>query len=174
MLEVVTIVGNPKAASRTRTAAEHVADALATAVVGESRSTVIELAEVADSLFDWAATAVDALVDRVVAADIIVVASPTYKATYTGLLKAFLDRVPAPALLGTIAVPVMVGAGAAHALAVETHLRPVLVELGALVPTPGLYLLEEDLPLEAGRLESWLRAVLPVVRAVTGATNQPG
>ena len=70
-------------------------------------------------------------------ADLLVVASPTYKATYTGLLKLFLDQIGADDLAGVVTVPVMVGAGAGHALAVETHLRPVLVELGAAMPTQG-------------------------------------
>ncbi|TDD63979.1 hypothetical protein E1262_29575 [Jiangella aurantiaca] len=37
-------------------------------------------------------------------------ATPTYKARYTGLLKAFLDRLPGGALRGTVAVPVTVAA----------------------------------------------------------------
>jgi FMN reductase len=60
-------------------------------------------------------------------ADYLVVASPTYKATYTGLLKAFLDRLPPAALTGTVALPILVMGDAKHALAVEVHLRPLLV-----------------------------------------------
>jgi FMN reductase len=66
------------------------------------------------------------------------VASPTYKATYPGLLKSFLDWFSTTGLAGVTVVPVMVGAAAQHALAVKTHLRPLLVELGATVPTRGL------------------------------------
>jgi FMN reductase len=54
-----------------------------------------------------------------------------------------------------VTVPVMVGAGAAHALAVETHLRPVLVELGSVMPTHGLYLQETDLPDLTTVLDGW-------------------
>jgi FMN reductase len=42
-------------------------------------------------------------------------------------------------------LPVMVGAAAHHALAVENHLRPLLVELGSSVPTKGLYVTESQL-----------------------------
>ena len=69
------------------------------------------------------------LVAEVGAADLVVVASPTYKATYTGLLKLFLDRFSTDGLRG-VAVPLMLGAGPAHALAPELSLRPVLAEIG--------------------------------------------
>ena len=49
----------------------------------------------------------------------------------------------------------MVGAGPGHALAVETHLRPVLVELGASMPTRGLYLQESQLADLGPVLEHW-------------------
>ena len=55
------------------------------------------------------------LTAEVAAADIAVFASPTYKAAYTGLLKAFLDRYGSNGLAGTIAVPVMTGGWAGHA-----------------------------------------------------------
>ena len=89
------------------------------------------------------------------AAEALVVASPTYKATYTGLLKAFLDRIGTGALAGAPALPLMVGAGAAHALAVDVHLTPLLLELGARVPARGLYVLEAELDEVAARAATW-------------------
>ena len=56
---------------------------------------------------------------EVAAADVVVVASPTYKAAYTGMLKAFLDRYGNNGLAGTVAVPVMTGGWAGHSLAVD-------------------------------------------------------
>ena len=50
---------------------------------------------------------------RWVSADLVVVASPTYKATYTGLLKLFLDRFAGGTGLRGVAVPLMLGARAA-------------------------------------------------------------
>jgi FMN reductase len=71
---------------------------------------------------------------------IVVFATPTYKASYTGLLKAFLDRYDTGGLKGTVAVPVSTGGSPDHSLAPNHTLRPVLVELGASVPTAALYL----------------------------------
>ncbi|MGB4777823.1 NADPH-dependent FMN reductase [Microbacterium sp.] len=68
----------------------------------------------------------------------LVVASPTYKAAYTGLLKAFLDRYDSGGLGGVTAIPILTIGSPAHALAVEHTLRPLLVELGASVPTRGI------------------------------------
>ncbi|MCG8925769.1 NAD(P)H-dependent oxidoreductase [Lentzea sp. CC55] len=73
------------------------------------------------------------------------VATPTYKAAYTGLLKAVLDQAPPGWLKGKLVVPLQIAAADRHALAVEVHLRPVLAELGAVVPR-ALFLNEAALP----------------------------
>jgi len=99
---------------------------------------------------------IDAALATVVGADLLIVASPTYKASYTGLLKAFVDRLPPRALLGRAALPLMVTGSPAHALAVEVHLRPLLVELGATIPTPGLTLTESELADAGPRIEDWI------------------
>ena len=55
----------------------------------------------------------------------------------------------------------MVGAAPEHALAVEVHLRPVLVELGASMPTRGLYVLESQLGDLDAVLDAWLATARP-------------
>ena len=97
------------------------------------------------------------------------VASPTYKATYTGLLKLFLDRFAGGTGLRGVAVPLMLGAGPDHALAPELHLRPLLVELGASVPTASLYVLdrEHDQP---ESYDAWLAQSRPIVQAILDST----
>jgi FMN reductase len=143
---VAVVVGNPKPRSRTLEVASRVADAAvnATGLHAAQRRTV-DLAELGPQLFDWGSSEVRAAVDSVRNSTLAVVASPTYKASYTGLLKSFLDWFSTTDLLGVTVVPVMVGAGRDHALAVEVHLRPVLVELGATLPTRGLYVTEDTL-----------------------------
>ena len=104
-----------------------------------------------------------ALCARVAEADVIVAACPTYKATYTGLLKAFLDNYGNDGLAGCLAVPVMVGAAPQHALAPEVHLRPLLVELGASVPSRGLYVLESQMDELDGVVAAWAEAAVPLL-----------
>jgi FMN reductase len=143
-MSMAVIVGNPKANSRTMRVALAVADALATRLDLTSNRLVIDLADQAAELFDQESARISDLRAAVAASQVAVVASPTFKATYTGLLKAFFDGYATNALSSVVAVGVMTGAAPIHALAVEVHLRPLLVELGAVTPTRGLYVTEQQ------------------------------
>ncbi len=125
---------------------------------------VVDLAEHAPRLFDWTDPELTRLNAEVAAADIAIFASPTYKAAYTGLLKAFLDRYGNNGLAGVTAIPVMTGGWPGHLLAVEVHLRPVLVELGATVPARGLYVTEPELADLDTAIAKWSAAALPLVK----------
>jgi FMN reductase len=165
MSVVGLVVGNPKVRSRTLELGEAVVAAAADAagLDGNDRLTV-DLADYGPQLFDWSSSQVKELVEGIRACSLVVVASPTYKASYTGLLKSFLDWFSTTDLLGATAVPVMTGAGAHHALAVEVHLRPVLVELGATLPTRGLYVTEGELAAADDIIVEWLLAAGPQLR----------
>jgi len=154
---VAVVVGNPKPQSRTLSAACH----LARELTGADADLVVDLVGLGAALLDRNDEQVDRLVTEVGNADLVVVASPTYKASITGLLKLFLDRFPSGALTG-IAVPLMLGAGPGHALAPEYALRPVLAELGALTPVPGLYVRDTD-HADPTAYEPWLSTARPVV-----------
>jgi FMN reductase len=167
------VVGNPKPRSRTLSVAEAVAAAAAGAagLAGGDR-TIVDLAELGPHLFDWSSTEVRAAVDGIRSCTLAVVASPTYKASYTGLLKSFLDWFSTTDLDGVTVVPVMVGAGPQHMLAVETHLRPVLVELGATLPTRGLYVTEDRLDELDDVVGGWLLEAGPRLRASVGEAGR--
>jgi FMN reductase len=155
-VSVVVVVGNPKPRSRTYQAAHLLAEKLA----GRPADLSVDLTDLGAALLDWSDPGVASLVAAVQASDLAVVASPTYKATYTGLLKLFLDRIPGGGLAGVTAVPLMLGGHWRHALAADLLLKPVLVELGATCPTRGLFLLESEY---AGgeTLDSWLELARP-------------
>lgn len=136
---VVSVVGNLRTPSRTH----RVADAVAR-VLGAGDHRVIDLAALGSRVLEPGDPEVADALDAVAEADVLVVASPTYKGTYTGLLKAFLDLLGPRALAGTEAVPVMLAAAPDHRLAVDVHLTPLLLELGASVPSRGLFVLAED------------------------------
>ena len=156
-LNVVVVCGNPKPNSRTLGVAKEVAvqAAAATGRNGNVKTHNIDLSELGGQLFDWSSEAVAAEVAALSAADLAVVASPTFKATYTGLLKAFFDWFGQTALAGVVAIPVMVGGSPIHALAPEISLRPLLVEVGAIVPTRGLFILDVELDQLPTTLEAW-------------------
>ncbi|MHA7987420.1 NADPH-dependent FMN reductase [Rathayibacter sp. CAU 1779] len=137
MTTAALLIGNPKPNSRTRDAAERLAAAL------HADATVIELSALGAGLLGWGDPDVASAVAATQEADIVIAASPTFKATYSGLLKVFLDQfATATGLAGRVGIPLMLGGGPAHALAPELLLKPVLVELGACCPTAGLYQLD--------------------------------
>src|SRR5690606_13518994 len=87
---VLAVVGNPRPASRTRTVAEAVAQLIADAVEGDGPPVAVEVMEVAElgpHLLGWGDPVAAEALDRLLSADALVIASPVFKATYTGLLK---------------------------------------------------------------------------------------
>jgi FMN reductase len=167
-VSVTVVVGNPRPGSRTRHAAELVGYRL----TGAQPDAVLDLAEMGADLVDWSSARIAGLKGQVLAADVIVVASPTYKGTFTGLLKLFLDRFGAGELAGRPAVPLMLGGDLRHALAVEVALKPVLVEIGASCPTRGLFLLDSAYD-DPTVLDEWAAQAVPQVAAAARGRQQP-
>lgn len=168
---IAVVVGNPKPASRTLDAALLVARELG----GAEPDLVVDLATVGAGLLDWADADVTALAAQVAAADLVVFATPTYKAAYTGLLKLFLDRF-APSHgtgLTGVAVPLMLGGSPAHSLAPEHTLAPVLTEIGATVVTRGLFVLDSAYD-DPAAYAAWLEKVRPAVSSLLALPTPTG
>jgi len=147
------VVGNPKPESRTLGVALAAAEALADSLSLPAGPAIVDLSVLARRLLlPEPCAAVEDAVDQVMSANLLLVASPTFKGSYSGLLKVFLDRLPYKGLHDATALPLLVMNSPLHALAVGVHLRPLLVELGASVPAPGLAVLESEL----GRLDQVL------------------
>jgi FMN reductase len=166
-MRTAVVVGNPKPASRTLVAALAVADAIE-AAWGSSDRLVVDVATLGGSVLEWNSPEVERLNRAVAASDLIIAASPTYKGTYTGLLKVFLDRYGNNGLGDTVAIPVMTGAAETHALACELHLRPLLIEL---VPTRGLFLAESTFADLTTAISPWASVALPRRRALGGSAS---
>ena len=164
-MRIAVVVGNPKAGSRTLKVATAVAAHLQGPADAGGDLFVVDLADYAAELFDPASATIASLLDSVAASELVIVASPTYKATYTGLLKSFLDRYGNDALARTVCIPVMTGAASIHALAPEVHLRPLLVELGASTPTRGLFVTEQQFDALDAVVASWAAGAQPIIAA---------
>ncbi|MET7712154.1 NADPH-dependent FMN reductase [Streptomyces sp. NPDC005407] len=78
-------------------------------------------------------------------ADGIVIGTPVYKASYSGVLKALLDLLPQYALTGKTVLPLATGGTTAHVLAIDYALRPVLSSMGASHIVQGWFTLDKDL-----------------------------
>jgi len=166
---IAVVVGNPKPASRTLDAARRVAHAL----TDSEPDLVVDLATLGPALLDQSDPEVDALVEQVGAAELVIVACPTYKGTFTGLLKLFLDRFAGGTGLRGLAVPLMLGGSPAHSLAPELSLRPVLTELGATVPGRGLYVVDATYD-DPAAYDAWLAATKPLVTRLLAETETTG
>lgn len=183
MTSLLAVSGSPARHSRTALVAAQLAERLAETGFDVGHLDLRELpprqlltAEIGDPR-------IDAAVQGVASADGLIVATPVYKASYTGLLKAFLDVLPQSALAGKTVLPVVTGGSLAHLLALDYALRPVLSALGARHVVPGCFLLDsaiERLADGGARLEPeaelrLLSAVDEFIEALpTGPALAPG
>ena len=85
-----------------------------------------------------------AVISSLSTADAVVLATPVYRGSLTGVLKNLLDHVPVEALEGKPTAIVAMGASHHHFLGADRHLRDVLTFFGALVTPIGLYLSSAD------------------------------
>ncbi|BDI19325.1 FMN reductase (NADPH) [Nostoc cf. commune SO-36] len=79
----------------------------------------------------------------------VIIATPIYKAAYTGVLKAFLDLLPQKALAGKVVLPIATGGTIAHLLSVEYALKPVLAELGARHILSTVYAVDKQIQIQS-------------------------
>ncbi|MEK5161976.1 NADPH-dependent FMN reductase [Paenibacillus sp. FSL R5-0527] len=77
-------------------------------------------------------------------ADAVIVASPVYQASYTGVLKTFLDLIPQKGLAGKVVLPLFIGGSLAHLLTIDYALKPVLSVLGARYILGGVYTVDSQ------------------------------
>lgn len=88
--------------------------------------------------------ALQAALDQVEQADAVITVSPTFKASYSGLFKAFWDLVDHDALRG---VPVLLGATGGtprHSLMIDAALRPLFSYLRTKVLSSSVYAASDD------------------------------
>ena len=145
--QVVGVSGSPTAPSRTTVLVDAVARSFAEATGGVS--TTIELAPLLTDLGaapfrSGLSPRVQEALQTVEAADVIVVGSPAYRATYTGLFKLFFDHVGQYALVDKPIVLTATGGSDRHALLVEHQVRPLFGFFQALTLPLGIYASESD------------------------------
>jgi FMN reductase len=166
MARIVTISGSPSQNSLTSLLARHVSRKL------EAAGFTVDTLEVRDLpaedllLARPTAPRVAAALGTVEQAQAVVIATPIYKASYSGILKAFLDLLPQFGLAGKVVLPLATGGSIAHVLAVDYALRPMLSSMNPLHVVPGLFLLDKQLEragdalvIEAG-LSRWLDEIV--------------
>ena len=76
-------------------------------------------------------------------ARVVIAATPTYRALYTGLLKAFFDLMPSGCLYEKLCIAVQTGGSSVHTLAVEYGLKPLFMSLDG-IPAAGVYATDDE------------------------------
>lgn len=149
MSTILSLLGSPSARSRSGALLAQLEARLAAALDDERAVTRLALRELpADALLhgDAGQRDIAAAVAALQQARLVLVATPIYKAAYSGLLKTFLDLLPPDALRGKTVVPLATGGSAAHLLALEYALKPVLAALGARDIRDAIYATDAQLP----------------------------
>ena len=138
-MSVLLIAGSPSERSRTAALLEGAGSRLENRGVQVDRLKVRNLSPQALLLADFGHPSIIEAQKRVADASVLVIATPVYKAAYSGILKVFLDVLPQTALKGKTVLPLATGGSPHHMLALDYALRPVLQSLGAKHILPGIY-----------------------------------
>ena len=138
-MSALLIAGSPSERSRSAALLDAVSQRLHARGALVDRIHIRDLSPQALLLADFGHPTVVAATDQVAKARVLVVATPVYKAAYSGVLKVFLDLLPQTALKGKTVLPLATGGSPHHMLALDYALRPVLQSLGAKHILPGIY-----------------------------------
>jgi FMN reductase len=146
-MSVLLIAGSPSERSRSAALLDSVSQRLLLRGATIERLHIRDLSPQSLLLGDTAHRTIAAAIDQVARARAIVVATPVYKAAYSGVLKVFLDLLPQTALKNKTVLPMATGGSPNHMLALDYALRPVLQSLLARHILPGVYATDSQVTL---------------------------
>lgn len=138
-MSILLIAGSPSERSRSAALLSSVGQRLESRGFDAETLSIRDLPPQALTLADFGNPSLIRATSQVIEADIVVVATPVYKAAYSGLLKVFLDLLPQAAFKGKTLLPLATGGSPHHMLALDYALRPVLQSLGARYILPGIF-----------------------------------
>lgn len=179
-MKLVVVSAGLSVPSSTRLLADRLAAATADRAPGPVDLRVVELRDLAVEIAHnftngFPGRALSAAIDDVTSADGLIVVTPVFSASYSGLFKSFFDVLDKDALAGK---PVLIGATGGtgrHSLVLEHALRPLFAYLRAVVVPTGVYAASEDWGAEglAERIERAAGELLALMTALTVA-SAPG
>ncbi|MFF4276433.1 CE1759 family FMN reductase [Streptomyces sp. NPDC001536] len=146
-MKLVVVSAGLSVPSSTRLLADRLAAAVdriapAEVQVVEVRDLAVEIAHHLTSGFPGRALA--AAQDAVARADALIVVTPVFSASYSGLFKSFFDVLDKDALVGKPVLIAATGGSARHSLVLDHALRPLFSYLRAVVVPTGVYAASED------------------------------
>jgi FMN reductase len=174
-LSVVIITGSPVCPSRTAGLAELVERRLLRETLRVRVLHVRDLPAQALLHAEFNHPAIKDATSWVAQADGVIIATPVYKAAYSGALKTFIDLLPQFGLRDKVVLPLLVGGSLAHVLAIDYAIRPMLQSLDPRLIVSGLFVLDKTMevgegsvtlsPEVASRLEQTTQAFIDGLRA---------
>jgi FMN reductase len=144
-MSIVLLGGSPSPNASTSRLLQHVGEKLALHGRRVTRIEARELDPYALLTADCREPGIARLLQLVAGADALVVATPVYKAAYSGLLKALLDLLPQEGLAGKLVLPLATGGSQSHMLALDYALRPVLASMAPRSILPSIYATADQL-----------------------------
>ena len=146
-LRIVGISGSLHEPSKTTALVRALIDAFAARTEVDAR--LVEVTAIGPALAgalrrDELTPEVEAVLQEIESADLIIAASPVYRASFTGLFKHLFDFVGQYALVGKPILLAATGGGERHALIIEHQLRPLFAFFQALTLPLGVYASDTD------------------------------
>lgn len=138
-MNILLLAGSPSAPSRSTRLLQYAGVQLAQLGHAVTTLQVRELPAQALLHADFTNAELKQAQTQVRQADAILIATPVYKAAYSGILKTFLDLLPQDGLSGKLVLPLATGGSQSHMLALDYALRPVLSSLSARHVLPSIY-----------------------------------
>ena len=183
-IKVVALAGGLQKPSRTLALVEEILVALGSAVPISVQ--LLNLADIAPQLSgvvrrDRLPASVEADVRAIETADFLLVASPVYRASYTGLFKHLFDLVHHESLIGVPVLLAATGGSERHALVIDHQLRPLFAFFQANTLPVGVYASEADFqnyslnnPDIQARIALAVRQALPLLHSTHSAMLDHG
>lgn len=146
-MSILLVAGSPSERSRSAALLDSVSQRLGGRGATIERLLIRDLSPQALLLADTAHRSISFALDQVARARVLVIATPVYKAAYSGVLKVFLDLMPQTAFKNKTVLPLATGGSPHHMLALDYALRPVLQSLAARHILPGVYATDSQVTL---------------------------
>src|SRR6478735_1160893 len=157
MSQVTIITGSPSKQSRSAALSEYIALYLQDEKY-EVKTVHVRDLPAADLVYaNFSSPAIQEAQKKVADADAVIIVSPIYKASYTGILKTFLDLIPEKGLHNKTVLPIATGGTIAYLLALDYVFKPTLSVLGATALIHGVYIVDSEVPIRKKMKLSLLR-----------------
>ncbi|MGW6793044.1 FMN reductase [Streptomyces chartreusis] len=175
-MKLVVVSAGLSVPSSTRLLGDRLAAAAVRAAAGPVEVEVVELRDLAVEIAHnftngFPGRQLAAAIDAVTSADGLIVVTPVFSASYSGLFKSFFDVIEKDALAGLPVLIAATGGTARHSLVLEHALRPLFAHLRAVVVPTGVYAASEDWGAEGlnGRIDRAAGELAALMQGLSGS-----